>query len=32
LTAEVAVTNLDGDNLRQPARFLRWRLREPPGV
>lgn len=32
LTAEVVVTNLDGDNLRQPARFLRWRLREPPGV
>lgn len=29
LTAEVVVTNLDGENLRQPAKFLRWRLREP---
>lgn len=32
LTAEVVVTGLDGENLRQPARFLRWRLHEPPGA
>ena len=26
LTAEVVVSHLDGSQLRQPARFLRWRV------
>ena len=29
LIAEVAVTTLDSGVLRQPARFVRWRIREP---
>jgi ATP-dependent DNA ligase len=30
LVAEVVVTNIDGDTLRHPARFVRWRMSEPP--
>jgi len=29
LVAEVVITNLDSNLLRQPARFVRWRLTEP---
>jgi len=30
LSAEVVVTNIDSDVLRQPAKFVRWRLSAPP--
>ena len=32
LIAEVIITNIDSDVLRQPAKFVRWRLPEPPEV